>query len=131
LSEPRPTIRIDKWLWYARFLKTRGLATKLVTGGHVRVNGNRIGKASVAVGADDVLTFPQGDDIRVVRIADIGNRRGPAPEAQGLYVDLAPKAIVAPEDREFVPATPKFEGKGRPTKKDRRTFDLSRGSALD
>ncbi|MCF6315070.1 MAG: RNA-binding S4 domain-containing protein [Marinosulfonomonas sp.] len=116
--------RVDKWLWYARFFKTRGLAAKLVTGGHLRVNGNRIGKPSVMVGAGDTLTFPQARRIRVIRIEVIGTRRGPAPEAQTLYADLTP-----PEEKTPKPA--QIERKGRPTKKDRRTARLLRGSYLD
>ncbi|MCK4713661.1 MAG: RNA-binding S4 domain-containing protein [Marinosulfonomonas sp.] len=116
--------RVDKWLWHARFFKTRGLAAKLVTGGHVRVNGNRIAKASVMVGAGDTLTFPQARRILVIRIEAIGTRRGPAPEAQTLYADLTPPEVKAE------PAA-QIERKGRPTKKDRRTARLLRGSYLD
>jgi ribosome-associated heat shock protein Hsp15 len=124
LSTPRPTIRVDKWLWYARFLKTRGLASKLVTGGHVRVNSDKISKASYAVGPGDVVTFPQGSVVRVVRVVAPGVRRGPAPEAQTLYEDLTPK-------QEKAPPAPKTEGKGRPTKKDRRDMRLSRDLPLE
>lgn len=116
--------RVDKWLWHARFFKTRGLAAKLVTGGHLRVNGNRIAKASVMVGAGDTLTFPQARRIRVIRIEAIGVRRGPAPEAQTLYEDLTPV-------EEKPEPTAQIERKGRPTKKDRRTARLLRGSYLD
>jgi len=100
------------------------LAAKLVTGGHLRVNGNRIAKPSVMIGAGDTLTFPQASRIRVIRIEAIGVRRGPAPEAQTLYADLTP-----PE--EIIPKTAQIERKGRPTKKDRRTARLLRGSYLD
>jgi len=83
-------IRIDKWLWQARFFKTRGLAAALVAGGHLRLNGAKTAKPGHAVGPGDVLTFPQGGHIRVVRIQACGLRRGPAPEARALYEDLAP-----------------------------------------
>nr|WP_321508647.1 RNA-binding S4 domain-containing protein [uncultured Celeribacter sp.] len=125
--EKRETIRLDKWLWYARFFKTRGLAAKIVTGGHVRVNTAKVAKAATAVGAGDVLTFAQGRQVRVVRITACGTRRGPAPEAQALYEDLSPP--VKKED--VVPQAPKFEGKGRPTKKDRRMALLSRSDMLE
>ena len=124
MSDPRPTIRVDKWLWYARFFKTRGLAAKVVTGGHVRVNSTKIAKASHAVGPDDILTFPQGERVRVAKLLDIGKRRGPAPEAQALYEDLTPV-------QEKAPPAPKTEGKGRPTKKDRRDMRLSRDLPLE
>jgi ribosome-associated heat shock protein Hsp15 len=124
LTEPRATIRIDKWLWYARFFKTRGIATKLVAGGHVRVNAEKISKPAHAVGDGDTLTFPQGSQIRVVRLLAIGTRRGPAPEAQALYDDLTPQ-------QKIVPPPVKTEGKGRPTKKDRRDMRLSRDGPLE
>jgi len=110
---PRPTIRLDKWLWQARFVKSRTLAAALVSGGHVRVNANRIDKPGARVGPGDTLTFPQGHEIRVVRILAPGDRRGPATEARTLYEDLTPIKEIPPEN-------PLYEGKGRPTKKDRR-----------
>ncbi len=112
-------LRIDKWLWQARFFKTRSLAAKQVSGGHVRVNGNRVVKPAHSVGPGDVLTFTQGRIVRVVRVEKLGERRGPAPEAQTLYSDLTEKQNAPPRN-------PGFEGKGRPTKKDRRALDLSR-----
>ncbi|MCG7491945.1 RNA-binding S4 domain-containing protein [Thalassobius sp. Cn5-15] len=116
--------RLDKWLWHARFYKTRGLASKMVSAGHVRVNSDKASKPAHSVKPGDVLTFPQGDQIRVVRIERIGARRGPAPEAQTLYTDLT-------EPQEKVPRSPKFEGKGRPTKRDRRMIDLDRQRGLN
>ena len=113
--EPRATARLDKWLWHARFFRTRGLAAGQVTGGHVRVNGTRAGKPAQQVGQGDVLTFAQGARVRVVRIAQLGTRRGPAPEAQALYEDITP---AAPADAH--PPNPRYEGKGRPTKRARR-----------
>lgn len=119
MTTPTPKLRLDKWLWQARFFKTRGLAAKQVSGGHVRVNGNRALKPAQAVGPGDVLTFAQGRQIRVVRIAALGERRGPAPEAQMLYTDLT-------EEQDAPLPNPRYEGKGRPEKKDRRALDLSR-----
>ncbi|MBL4812414.1 MAG: RNA-binding S4 domain-containing protein [Rhodobacteraceae bacterium] len=84
----RPTLRIDKWLWQARFFKTRGLASKMVLRGKLRVNGQRVAKPGRGVGAGDVLTFVQAKEIRVVRVLACGARRGPAVEAQALYFDL-------------------------------------------
>ncbi|MCL4108826.1 UNVERIFIED_CONTAM: hypothetical protein GTU68_049167 [Idotea baltica] len=125
MTEPRPTLRIDKWLWFARFFKTRGLAAKVITGGHVRVNGTKISKSSVSVGPGDTLTFAQGRDIRIIHVLDIGTRRGPAPEAQALYEDRTPpKPVDLPKEQ--YSKTPSYEGKGRPTKKDRRSLDLYR-----
>jgi ribosome-associated heat shock protein Hsp15 len=83
-----PTLRLDKWLWQARFVKSRSLAAALIEGGAVRVNGTRVTRPGRDVVAGDVLTLPLGDRIRVVRILALGQRRGPAPEAQLLYADL-------------------------------------------
>lgn len=121
-------IRLDKWLWHARFFKTRGLSAKLVAGGHVRVNSDKVSKPAHAVAPGDVLTFPQARRVRVVRIVALGERRGPAPEAQALYEDLAPPE---PETGDAVPRSPRYEGKGRPTKRDRRKLDLKRPDTLD
>lgn len=124
MNAPRPTVRIDKWLWYARFFKTRGLASKTVTGGHLRVDGKHVTKASHGVAIGDTLTFPQARQIRVIRVVALGARRGPAPEAQTLYEDLTPPAepdLSAPQSRKGA----------RPTKKDRRKLDAERSSPLE
>lgn len=120
----RPTIRADKWLWHARFFKTRTLAAKVVAGGHLRLNAAKVHKPAQAVGPGDVLTFPQGTRIRVVKVVALGERRGPAPEAQALYEDLTPAS-------DPQPANPRFEGKGRPSGKDRRNARLFDPSQLD
>lgn len=119
-------IRLDKWLWHARFFKTRSLAAKVVSCGHVRVNSTRVAKPAYSVGPEDVLTFPQARDVRVIKLVAIGERRGPAPEARALYQDLDP-----PQKRESVPKNPKYEGKGRPTKRERRKLDLKRPDTLE
>ncbi len=123
-----PKLRIDKWLWYARFFKTRTLAAAQVSAGHVRVNSAKVHKPAHTVVAGDVLTFPQGKHIRVIRVDAIGTRRGPAPEAQTLYTDLEP-----PQAKTETPVlrNPGFEGKGRPTGRDRRKLDLKRKGHLE
>jgi len=83
-----PRLRLDKWLWQARFYKSRSLATALIAEGHVRVNGIRATRPSREVTVGDVLTFPQGGQIRLVRVLALGERRGPASEAEVLYADL-------------------------------------------
>ncbi len=117
-----PTLRIDKWLWFARFFKTRTLAARVVSGGQCRVNGTRVSKPAYAVSPGDVLTFPQGDHVRVIEVVELGTRRGPAPEAQALYTDRDP-----PLPRPADPSAPQVRAGGRPTKKDRRTFDKAQG----
>ncbi len=68
--------RVDKWLWRARFFKTRGLAAELAGSGRLRINSEHVAKPAQPVRPDDVLTFPQGDRIRVIRIKALGTRRG-------------------------------------------------------
>lgn len=91
-------LRLDKWLWQARFFKSRGLAAEVIEAGHVRVNGTRISRPGRDIGEGDTLTFPQGNRIRVVRILALGLRRGPATEAQALYLDLDASAAPEPPD---------------------------------
>lgn len=130
MAEPAEKIRVDKWLWHARFFKTRSLAAKVVATGHVRINGNRVAKPSVQVSASDILTFPQAKQVRVVKLTAIGTRRGPAPEAQALYEDLTPPPDPKPVPSQG-PVQGKYDGGGRPTKRDRRKLDQSRSEALE
>jgi ribosome-associated heat shock protein Hsp15 len=118
------TLRLDKWLWFARFVRTRSIATRLVTDGRMRINGAPTQKAHYALKAGDVLTFALGPHIRVIKVVALGERRGPAVEAQALYEDLDP-----PRPATAAVAAPRFEqrepGAGRPTKRDgRRTTQL-------
>ena len=124
MTELVDKLRVDKWLWHARFFKTRNLASGTVRAGHLRVNGQKISKPATNVKLGDVLTFPQGRDVRVVKLLAVGSRRGPASEAQTLYQDLTPA-------REKHPQVPRFEGKGRPTKQDRRNLDLYNSRTLE
>lgn len=80
--------RLDKWLWYARFFKTRTRATEICRKRRIRVNRAVVAKPNHLVREGDVLTFPQASRIRVVRVLKLGERRGPAPEAQALFEDL-------------------------------------------
>lgn len=128
MSEPGEKLRLDKWLWFARFFKTRSLSAARVAAGDVRVNGERVTKRATTVQAGDVLTFAIGQHVRVIEVVAIGSRRGPAPEAQALYTDMSPE----PAPRETpVHENPRYEGKGRPTKRDRRIGDLSRARHLE
>jgi ribosome-associated heat shock protein Hsp15 len=79
--------RLDKWLWFARFAKTRSLAAKLVEGGFVRVNGQRVETPAKQVGAGDVLTIAAPHTTVVVTVLAPGERRGPTPEARLLYAE--------------------------------------------
>lgn len=121
MSDRPATLRLDKWLWHARFFKTRSLATKQCTGGHIRVNGETVNKASRAVKPGDELEILRGHMRFVVRIIDLGERRGPAQEAQALYEELVPAENLKPKHEAFDGHRP--AGAGRPTKKDRRMID--------
>lgn len=126
MTEIPQTIRLDKWLWQARFFKSRSIAATVVTTGKVRIDGQLATKPARLVGPGRVLTFHQQTDVRIVKILACGTRRGPAPEAQALYEDMSPPKV-------HVPQNPRFEGKGRPTKKDRRNLQSDRvhGGAFD
>ena len=124
MSAPAPRMRIDKWLWHARFFKTRSLAAAVVGAGHVRINSVKVAKPAQGVAAGDVLTFSQGARVRVVRVLAHGVRRGPAPEAQTLYEDMT-------QIKDDIPPAPRYEGGGRPTGRDRRILDLDRRRTLE
>ena len=78
-------IRIDKWLWHARFYRSRVQAQAAAASGLIRLNGTRVEKASAAVQPGDILTVPRGREIVAIRIEAVAERRGGAPEAQKLY----------------------------------------------
>ncbi len=81
-------MRLDKFLWFTRFTKTRPLAQQLIAAGHLRIDGQRCDKPHAEVRAGQVLSFPLGSRVRIVRVQRLPSRRGPAPEAQACYADL-------------------------------------------
>ena len=117
------SMRVDKWLWHARFFKTRTLATKLVAAGNIRINGVKQSRASANLRVGDVLTFPLHTHVRVIEVVALSVRRGPAVEAQALYIDRDPPQ---PKPRSEKPAL-RDSGAGRPTKKQRRAQDAFTG----
>lgn len=117
-------IRLDKWLFFARFFKTRGLSSKQIQAGHVRVNATKVLKPATSISIGQVLTVMQRRTVRVVEVLALGHRRGPASEAQLLYRDLTPK-----QDSEE-PA-PRQDRKGRPTKRERRAVRNFRNDWLE
>jgi len=117
-----PALRLDKWLWYARFFKTRSLATQLCNSSRLRADGTVVSKAHQKVRPGDILTFPQGRRIRVVKVLALATRRGPAAEARLLYQDLDdPDVPNGPTS-----CAPRPTGMGRPTKRERRSLDRLR-----
>jgi ribosome-associated heat shock protein Hsp15 len=120
-AEPQPTQRLDKWLWFARLVKTRTMAAALVADGKVRVNRLRIVKPGHAVRGGDVVTVAVAGRVRVLKISAPGMRRGPASEAAGLYEDLtAGSPGPGAHGAQASGKDPAAEGSGRPTKKERR-----------
>lgn len=79
------SLRIDKWLFHARFCKTRVIAQEKAAKGRIRLNGNRIEKASAAVRIGDVMTLPTGGRVVTLKVLGLGERRGQASEAHALY----------------------------------------------
>ncbi len=121
------SLRIDKWLWHARFVKSRSLAARLCTSAGMRVGGTPVRKAHHALKAGDVLTFPLGPHIRVIKVLALGKRRGPAGEARTLYEDLSPppgrgRRGGAGAGHPRVSIALRERGLGRPTKADRRAI---------
>ncbi|MBL4747602.1 MAG: RNA-binding S4 domain-containing protein [Magnetovibrio sp.] len=116
------TLRIDKWLFHARFFKSRTLASKFCQSARVLVNGEPIAKAHILVKIHDILTFTKADTVKIVKILGIGHRRGPAPQARALYEDLSPLPVVRSKSLSAPPAL-RAPGQGRPTKAERRALD--------
>ncbi|MDR6789012.1 ribosome-associated heat shock protein Hsp15 [Sphingomonas sp. BE138] len=89
------TMRLDRFLWFARLAKTRDVAQALACDGHLRLDGRAIDRAHAPVRVGNILTFFHGGRVRVLRIEALPRRRGPAPEAQGCYQELALAAPVS------------------------------------
>lgn len=116
-------IRIDVWLWYARFFKSRTLAAKACNASKISVNDASISKAKTLVAPGDVLTFTQGDLLKIVKIIYVGHRRGPAQEAQSLYEDRSPPPPSKTDKVLRGSPAQRLPGQGRPTKAERRATD--------
>ena len=120
-NESEAKIRIDKWLWAARFFKTRSLATEAVKGGKVAVNGNRA-KASREVEVGDTLIIRQGYDEKTVIVQDLSDKRGPASVAQLLYLETNESVVKREKEKELrqLSDAQRPHGEGRPSKRARR-----------
>ena len=88
LTEPPASLRLDKWLWFARLVKTRAIAQDLAQSGHVRLNGQRVTSAARLVRIGDILTIALPSQTRVLKICAVAERRGPAVEGAALYEDI-------------------------------------------
>ena len=118
-------LRLDKWLWHARFFKTRSAATKAISGGRFRLDGMVMNKPHRQALCGQVLTFIQSDRIRVIKIKALGSRRGPASEASLLYEDMTParEALLKTKKVKQPEFAARSKGSGRPTKLQRRATD--------
>lgn len=126
------SLRLDKWLWAARFYKTRALAVEDIGKGRVSVNGQQA-KASRELRTGDLLVLRQGAVERDIKVCGLSNVRGPAPQAQALYEESAASIArrqQATEARRIAPEPALAIQQGRPTKQDRRRLaDWNRWSA--
>jgi ribosome-associated heat shock protein Hsp15 len=123
---PTDAVRVDKWLWAARFFKTRSLATTAVDGGKVKLNGERV-KPSRSVKEGDTLEIDNGSTEWEVVVRVLSEQRGPAAVAQTLYAETdksVQRRHQESEKRKFF-HEPSATLKGRPTKRDRRALDRS------
>ena len=129
MAEPLDRQRIDKWLWAARFYKTRALAVHEIERGRVHVGGQSV-KPARELRVGDVVTLRQGPVQRTVRVLGLSPLRGPAPVAQALYAETpesqAARAAAA-EQRRLAPEPALAIAQGRPTKRDRRELQRTRG----
>lgn len=121
-------VRVDKWLWAARFFKTRGLAQEAIDLGRVLVEGERV-KTARLLRLGERIALRSGEVERLVIVLGLSDQRGPAPVAQQLYEETA-ESIAAREaarERRRLFDEPAHEIEGRPTKRDRRALDRARG----
>lgn len=125
---PTESMRLDKWLWCARFYKTRSLATEEIGKGRVSVNEQNC-KAARELRVGDRVQLRQGPVARTVIVRGLSNMRGPAPVAQQLYEETAESIasrLQAAEQRRLAPEPAASLHEGRPTKRDRRDIDRAR-----
>ena len=112
--------RIDKWLWHARFFKTRSIAQKQVTTGKVRVDREKISSPSRKVLPGNILTITMSRDIKIIEIVGIAEKRGPYIQAKLLYNDLSPPKPEKSKVEQTMESMSRIESEGRPTKHQRK-----------
>lgn len=131
MTDTKTDLRIDKWLWAARFFKTRSLAAEAVSGGKVKVNGERA-KPAKSVRIGDELKIHIGPYEHVIQVRGLSDRRGPAPEAALLYEESAESKAKRDALRTQLAAERVvFEEKGRPSKQARRELIRFKKSGRD
>jgi ribosome-associated heat shock protein Hsp15 len=110
----RTKTRLDQWLWFARFAKSRSLAARLCAAGAVAVNGSPVKKANHLIRVGDILLVPQGGWQHTVRVTSLGMRRGPAIEARLLYEEAALSVRLADLAPAWMPLLGTDDPEGRP-----------------
>ncbi len=123
MEQKRTSLRLDQWLWYARFYKTRTLASTTIKNRKISVNDVVQNKPSTPLHVGDEVSFVKGDKIWLVQVLALAVRRGPFAEASLLYKDISP--IIPTKDEKKGSGAPptRDRGTGRPTKKERRAID--------
>ena len=122
----KKTLRLDIYLHYIRIFKTRSIATKFVLTNRLRISGQVIQKPHKMISIGDVLTMIINNNIKILKVLDIPNRRGPYPESLNFYEDITPTENI-PKKKSFKPAIKFVERVGRPTKRERRQTDRLMG----
>lgn len=123
--------RIDKWLWHARFFKTRSLAQKQVVTGKIRVDREKISSPSRKVLIGNVLTITRERDIKIIEILDIADKRGPYSQAQLLYNDLSPPKPEKQKQEVTVESMSRIQSEGRPTKHQRKQIMAMKRNSVE
>ncbi|MBL4621182.1 MAG: RNA-binding S4 domain-containing protein [Immundisolibacteraceae bacterium] len=120
-QDEKKKVRLDKWLWAARWYKTRVLASAAIKGGKIRVNDDAI-KPAYQLAVNDLIAITQGPYRREIRVLELGDRRGPATQAATLFTETENSLEQREKTRLRLKAQPAVEytGQGRPTKRDRR-----------
>ena len=123
-TDPVGTQRLDKWLWFARVVRTRTASAELVSRGKVQINGVKITKPGHVVKLDEVVTVILQEKLRLLRVAGFAERRGNAEAAATLFVDLTPRPTAPTPETSHEPKQGQRDaGSGRPTKRQRRDLD--------
>lgn len=123
--------RIDKWLWHARFYKTRSIAQKQVATGKIRVDREKISSPSRKVSAGNVLTITRDRDIKIIEILGVADKRGPYSEAQLLYNDMSPPKPEKQKQEQTKESMSRIQSKGRPTKHQRKQIMAMKRNSVE
>jgi len=123
--------RIDKWLWHARFFKTRSIAQKQVSTGKIRVNSEKISSPSRKVIPGNVLTITRERDIKIIEILGIADKRGPFSQAQLLYNDLSPPKPEKQKQVQTRESMSRIQSEGRPTKHQRKQIMAMKRNSVE